>query len=600
MSEIIEDKKLTKERLKVTFNAVFKYLKIYKKQTIWLSILAIISALGNGTIPYISGRLFDSLILPNNTFSFLSFTGPLFVGLLVLWLIIQIITSLSDWKIEMSSLVISNSIWSDYMSRGIGKILLMPISFHKEKNASTIVHQLDISVSGIGFIFSKVLIKLTPKFLSILVSLVVCYSISPKLLLVLIIGLIIFSIIIILGVKPLMKFQGEFWEKVNQVWSDFSSILDNTKTVKHSNTEKYEQERLNKQFFGFLFPAFVKKNSVKVNMGFYEKFIIVFTQFAIFCFSLSLVLNHQMSIGDLLAFNAYTALAFGPLMELGYDWQDVIGATVDIYKGEKIFNAATEDYQPKNYIKLTKLDGNVSFKNVDFYYHEKILVLKNISFDVKSGDVVALVGESGVGKSTMIEILSGYYFPQKGEVTIDNVPIEKMDLNFLRKNIAVVPQEVVLFNDSIKRNVSYGSFDISDSELKSVADKTGISEFIGKLPNKWETLVGERGVKLSVGQKQKVAIARAMLRNPKILVLDEPTSALDASSEKIITDSLEELMKGKTTFIIAHRLSTVKRANKILVFKKGEIIESGTHLELLKIKGGEYKRLYELQIGLHK
>ncbi len=600
MTEEKVDKKLTKERLKVTFNAVFYYLKIYKKETILLSILAVVSALGNGIIPYISGHLFDSLISPNSTFSILNFTGSLFVGLLAIWLIIQIITSLADWKIEMSSLVVSNSIWSDYMSRGISRVLLMPISFHEENNANSLVHQFDMSASGINLIFSRVLIKLTPKILSIIVSLVVCYLISPKLLLILISGLIIFSIVIILGVRPLMKFQGEFWDKMNKVWTDFSGVLENTKTIKNSNTEKYEQDRLNNQFFGFLLPAFIKRSSIRVNMGFYQKFTIIFTQFIIFCFSLSLVLNHQISIGDLLAFNAYTAMAFGPLLELGYEWQDIIGSTVDIYKGEKIFEIPTENYQPKDYIKLDKIDGNISFKNVDFYYHEKTPVLNRISFEVKSGEVVALVGESGVGKSTMIEILSGYYFPKNGEVTIDNTPIEKMDLNFLRRNIAVVPQEVVLFNDSIKKNISYGSFGISDAELKSVADKTGITEFVEKLSNKWETLVGERGVKLSVGQKQKVAIARAMLRNPKILILDEPTSALDASSEKTITDSLEELMKGKTTFIIAHRLSTVKRANKILVFKNGKIIESGTHLQLLKIKNGEYKRLYELQIGLHK
>jgi ABC-type multidrug transport system fused ATPase/permease subunit len=600
MSEEKVDKKLTSERLKITFNAVFRYLKTYKNETILLSVLAIVSALGNGTIPYISGHLFDSLISPNNTFTIFSFTGPLFIGLLALWLVIQIITSLADWKIEISSLVVSNSIWSDYMSRGIGKILLMPISFHKENNSSSLVHQLDMSASGINLIFNGVIIKLTPKFLSIFVSLIICFLISSKLSLILISGLVIFSIVITLGVRPLMKFQGEFWEKLNQVWTDFSGVLENTKTVKHSNTEKYEQERLDKQFFGFLLPSFIKLKAIKVNIGFYQKFIVIFTQFVIFCFSLTLVINHQISIGDLLAFNAYTALAFGPLVELGLEFQDIIGATVDISKGEKIFNTPTENYQPKDYIKLNKIDGNIFFKNVDFHYDKKVPVLKKISFEVKAGEVIALVGESGVGKSTMIEILSGYHFPTSGEVTIDNVPIEKIDLNFLRKNIAVVPQEVILFNDSIKKNVTYGSFNVSEDELKSVADKTGITDFIGKLPEKWETLVGERGVKLSVGQKQKVAIARAMLRNPKILILDEPTSALDAGSEKIITDSLEELMKGKTTFIIAHRLSTVKRANKILVFKNGEIIESGTHLQLLKIKDGEYKRLYELQIGLHK
>ena len=182
---------------------------------------------------------------------------------------------------------------------------------------------------------------------------------------------------------------------------------------------------------------------------------------------------------------------------------------------------------------------------------------------------------------------------------IDGHDIKKVNLRRLRQQIAVVPQEVVLFNDTIKTNVKYGNFNSTDEEIRQASIKAHALDFIEKFPEKWDQKVDERGVKLSVGQKQRVAIARAMLRNPRILVLDEPTSALDAGSEKIITQSLDELMKGKTTFIIAHRLSTVRKADKILVFKEGKIIESGTHQELLLIEGGEYRRLYELQIGLH-
>lgn len=221
-------------------------------------------------------------------------------------------------------------------------------------------------------------------------------------------------------------------------------------------------------------------------------------------------------------------------------------------------------------------------------------VLKDVSFKVE----IALVGESGVGKSTLIELLAGYYFANKGEVIIDGVNIKRIGLKLLCRQIATVPQEVVLFNDTIKHNISYGNFDASDEQVEIASIKAHAYDFIMKFPNKWKQMVGERGVKLSVGQKQRVAIARAILRNPKILILDEPTSALDAGSENIISQSLEELMRGKTTFIIAHRLSTVKKADKILVFQGGTIIESGTHSELIKIKDGEYRRLYELQIGL--
>jgi ATP-binding cassette, subfamily B, multidrug efflux pump len=595
-----ENKKVTKEKLKITFDTIFGYLKIYRKETILLSILTVISALGNGTIPYVTGRFFDSLIKPNDIFYIFSFAIPLFILFLLIWLIIQIITSIVDWKITISSIVINHTIWCDYMSRGIGKILLLPISFHKDNNSSSLVHKLDMSANSIDQIFSETIIKLTPKFLSIFVSLIICYFISPILLLILIIGLIIFSIVMRFSIKPLANFQQEFWKKMMKTWDDFSGILDNTKTVKESNTEKYEQSRLNKIFKEWLLPSFLKRDSVKINLSFYQRFIILFTQFFVFCFSLTLVFKNQMSVGELLAFNAYTALAFGPLIELGYNWQDVVGGIINISEAEKVLETPEEKYQPDGFIKLDKIDGNISFKNVNFHYEKKSPVLKNISFEVKKGEIIALVGESGVGKSTLIDIISGYHFPTSGSVTVDGVPIEKIDLNFLRKHIAIVPQEVVLFNDTIKKNISYGNFNTTEDEILSVAKEIGITDFIEKLPEKWESIVGERGVKLSVGQKQRISIARAVLRKPKILILDEPTSALDAGSEKIITNSLEELMKGKTTFIIAHRLSTIRKADRILVFKNGEIVENDTQEELLKKGEGEYKRLYELHTGLHQ
>lgn len=596
----MEENKITKEKLRTAINTVFGYLKIYKKETAILLLLTIVSALGNGTIPYITGLFFDSIIYPDSKFSLVNSTTPLFAVLLFLWLCAQVITSIVDRKIAVVSLSIRHTIWCGYMAKAIGKILLLPISFHKDNNSSSLLHKLDMSGNSIEKIFSEVIVKLFPKFLSIFVALIVCYFISPILLIILIVGMIIFSIIMSNSIKPLASFQQEYWERMNQVWGDVSGVLENTKSIKQSGAESYEQKRLWELFMGWIFSSFVKKGLVKINLDFYQRFIILLTQFVIFCVSVVLVFNKQISIGDLLAFNAYTAMAFAPLLEIGYNWQVIIGGIVTISEVEKILAIPQEEYIPKDLIKIEKIRGNISFKNVDFYYDQKAPVLKNICFDIKEGDVIALVGESGVGKSTLIDLISGYYFPTAGSIFIDDVPLEKIDLNFLRRNTAIVPQEVVLFNDTIKRNIAYGNFESSENEIKSVADRIGITDFIEKLPNGWESLVGERGVKLSVGQKQRISIARAMLRNPKILILDEPTSALDTSSEKIITSALSELMKGKTTFIVAHRLSTVRKANKILVFKNGEIVESGTHENLLKNEDGEYKRLYELQIGLHE
>ncbi len=271
---------------------------------------------------------------------------------------------------------------------------------------------------------------------------------------------------------------------------------------------------------------------------------------------------------------------------------------MDIARVEKMLDQAPEKYHPENAVILKELRGDIEFKNTSFSYKRGQKVLDNVSFTVRAGEVVALVGESGVGKSTLIELLSGYYFANTGKVLVDGRDIKRLDLNFLRGSIGVVPQEVVLFNDTVKNSIRYGKFGASEEEVLSAAKEAYADDFIEKFPKKYETVVGERGIKLSVGQKQRIAIARAILRDPKILILDEPTSALDSATERSVTESLEKLMQGRTTFIVAHRLSTVRKADKILVLEAGTIKEAGNHDELMQKEGGAYRHLYEMHIGL--
>ncbi len=240
----------------------------------------------------------------------------------------------------------------------------------------------------------------------------------------------------------------------------------------------------------------------------------------------------------------------------------------------------------------------MKFDDVCFSYENNVAVLRGLSFHVVPGETVAFVGKSGVGKSTTIDLISGYYFPQKGGVFVDGRNTREFDLTCLRKNIAIVPQEPVLFNDTILMNIKYGKLEVTNEEVIGAAQKAHIHEFIEQLPEKYNQLVGERGIKLSVGQKQRIAIARAILKNPAILILDEPTSALDAETEMLITTSLELLMKNRTTFIIAHRLSTVRRADRIFVFDQGKIVQEGKHSDLIKEEKGIYRQLYDYQIGL--
>jgi subfamily B ATP-binding cassette protein MsbA len=278
---------------------------------------------------------------------------------------------------------------------------------------------------------------------------------------------------------------------------------------------------------------------------------------------------------------------------LGGQYKNFQEGIVTIARAHKIFREVPEKYDDPSAVEIIDCRGQIKFKQVVFSY-EKQKVLDGISFNVEAGQMVAIVGKSGEGKSTLVDLLSRYIIPNKGAILLDGTDIRKFRLRSLRRQIAIVPQETVLFNDTIKNNIGYSKLDATDEEIMRAAEIAHCHEFIEKFPKKYAQIVGEKGVKLSVGQKQRVAIARAVLRDPKILILDEATSALDSESEKFVQEALGEIMKNRTTFVIAHRLSTIRKADLILVLESGKIVESGDHQELIN-HGGIYKKLSELQ-----
>ncbi len=590
---------ITKKGLKQGFSVLMRYLKKYRKETITLSILGIVSAIGNGIVPFVMGRFFDAIIKPD-TFTLWGYVLPLFIWLLILWGITQLISYLMDWQINIKSESFSNAIWLDYWAHGTAHLLELPMAFHKAKKIGEVGEKIRSAAFSLETVIGRIVIDLAPQFLSIIIALSVGFYIKPVLALSLIVGIVIYSFILYRSVGPIAEIQREYHGKLFQVFGESYDLVGNTQTVKQATAEVYEATRMMDLLKGSVLGLWVRMTKIWSNLTLAQRIIILGTQVFIFIASVSYISRGEMTIGDLLAFNAYATMVFGPFVVVGRNWQTIQNGIVQLEEAEAILEEPVEKYHPSGKAEHHDIRGDISFDNVSFYYDEKTPVLKNISFKAKAGDVVALVGESGVGKSTLIDLISGYHFPKDGKVHMDGIDIKDIDLVSLRSQIGIVPQEVVLFNDTILHNIRYGSFKATEEQAKEAARKAHAYDFIEKFPDQWEQMVGERGVKLSVGQKQRVAIARAILRNPKILVLDEPTSALDAGSERIITESLETLMKGKTTFIIAHRLSTVRKADNILVFKSGQITESGTHDELVKKEGGEYRRLYELQIGLHE
>ena len=316
----------------------------------------------------------------------------------------------------------------------------------------------------------------------------------------------------------------------------------------------------------------------------------------------ALLSSGELVAGDLFSFVIYSAFVGGTIGGLASVYasiQKFIGATEDLFG---IFNEKEEDIQDVSKLaEKEELSGAISFNDLSFAYPSRpeTMVLKNISVTIKANQMVALVGASGAGKSTIASLILRLHDPVSGAILFDQKDNRSISLSVLRSQIALVPQDIFLFGGTIRENIAYGKPSGTDEEILEAARKANALEFIDRFPEKFETVVGERGTQLSGGQRQRIAIARAVLKDPKILILDEATSSLDSESERLVQDALEKLMKGRTSVVIAHRLSTVRKADRILVLDQGKLVEQGTHEELLQVNEGIYRNLSDLQFNLN-
>ncbi|HHY83650.1 MAG TPA: ABC transporter ATP-binding protein [Clostridiales bacterium] len=307
-----------------------------------------------------------------------------------------------------------------------------------------------------------------------------------------------------------------------------------------------------------------------------------------------LALAHQLALEDLVAFLLYLSSFYTPITALGRINEGLQHA---LASAERVLDVLSQDLEVKdapNAITLEHAKGNIRFQDVNFYYVEGIPVLKDISFNVNAGETVALVGPTGVGKTTIANLIPRFYDPQSGDIFLDGINIKNITQASLRKQISIVSQDVFLFNGTIKENILYGKEDATDEEVINAAKLANAHEFILELANGYDTKVGERGVKLSGGQKQRISIARAILKDAPILILDEATSSVDTQTEMLIQEALNKLKKNRTTIVIAHRISTIREADRIIVIKEGEIVEEGRHDELIRL-GGLYSQLCKAQ-----
>ncbi len=306
------------------------------------------------------------------------------------------------------------------------------------------------------------------------------------------------------------------------------------------------------------------------------------------------VVTGALTIGELVMINAYMIQLFLPLNFLGFVYREIRRALTDLENMLGLLNKKPQVTQRPHAQHLCVSKGNIAFNNVSFSYDANRPILSNISFKVKAGSKVAVVGASGAGKSSLARLLYRFYDISAGSITIDNQAIDSVTLDSLRKAIAIVPQDTVLFNTSIRENIAYGRPTASDSEIDKAIEMAHLKDFISTLAQGDKTLVGERGLKVSGGEKQRIAIARAILKQSPILIFDEATSALDSHAEQAILKAMRDVTQNHTSIVIAHRLSTIVDADNILVFKKGELVEQGTHSALL-LQNGQYAQMWQLQ-----
>jgi ATP-binding cassette subfamily B protein len=369
--------------------------------------------------------------------------------------------------------------------------------------------------------------------------------------------------------------------------------LINYETVKYFGNEAFESKRYNKSMAAWQEAAIRSQKSLTLlNTG--QSAIIAIAVTLVLWRATAGVLDGSMTLGDLVLVNAFMIQLYIPLNFLGVIYREIKQSLADI---ERMFGLMDENLEVKDKPGAPDLKvngGAIEFRNVNFAYDERRMVLKNMSFTVPAGHTVAVVGHSGAGKSTLSRLLYRFYEVTDGAILIDGQDIRDVAQISLRKNIGIVPQDTVLFNDTIAYNIAYGRPDATQAEIEAAAKAAHIHEFIVNQPDGYKTQVGERGLKLSGGEKQRVAIARTILKNPAILIFDEATSALDSKSERAIQQELQTLSRNRTTLIIAHRLSTVVHAHQILVISQGEVIESGSHESLLD-KNGEYARMWLIQ-----
>ena len=594
MDEADKKVKLSKENWKEAI-ALFRFIKPYRVYFAGGLIFIVLSSLTTLSFPYFLKRLIDSA----NAMS----RGEMVISpnIIALWMlgILLLQMAFSYGRVYFFSYAGENAL-ADLRKEVYNKMVQLPMDFFAQRRVGELSSRLSADLAQIQDALTLMLAEILRGLLTLIIGIGLIFYISPKLTLVMLSVIPVIVLIAVFYGKRIRKLSRDAQDKLADSNTVVQETLQGISNVKAFSNEWFEIDR---------YKASLKKVvDLAVRNGKVRGLFVSFMLFSLFgtiifvvWFGVGLMQKGQLSFGDLTAFVIYTSFVGGSMAgfaDLYSQLQKTLGATQRVRELMKEPGESVSIFrEPLN--EEFKLTGRVSFKNVNFSYpsRREMQVLKNLNMEAMPGEQVALVGPSGAGKSTVVSILLQFYQPDSGVVLYDGKDGREIPLSQLRQQMAFVPQDVMLFGGTIRENIAYGEPDASDEKIMEAARKAYAHDFITGFPEGYQTVVGERGIKLSGGQRQRIAIARAILKDPVILILDEATSSLDSASEIQVQDALENLMKNRTSFVIAHRLSTVRNADKIYVLDKGHVVESGTHHELIDIPEGLYKSLSKLQFA---
>ena len=564
---------------------ILSYIKPYMHRLIFAMFCTIMAAAGNLYIPWIIKDMIDEVLADKN--------GTMLNWIAASIIAIFVVRGLFWYGQNYLMSYVGQSVIIDIRAAVFKKLQRLSVSFYDKNKTGTIMSYVTNDVNALQSAMVENTIEMITEGFILIGSVVAMIYLDWR--------LTLFTVCTFPVVLWFMEFFGKKIRKtggrIQECTADITSVLQESvasaRVIKSFVREDYEVDRFDVENRAN-FRANMKNAQLMATLTPVVELVAAIGVTMIIWYGGNNVISGTITAGSLVAFLTYAVNISNPIKRLTRVIGNIQKALAAAQRVFMIIDMPEEIAESRDAKQLPEVSGKVEFQNVSFAYDDKGNVITDLSFSVKPGEVIAIVGPSGAGKSTIANLLPRFYDVNKGDIKIDGHSVREVTLDSLREQVGIVPQETMLFNGSVYNNILYGRLDATKEEIEAAAKAANAHDFIMQLTDGYETKLGDRGVNLSGGQRQRIAIARAILKNPRILILDEATSALDTESERVVQEALDRLMVGRTSFVIAHRLSTVKNADKILVLEKGNLVESGTHDELLALDG-LYAHLYKIQ-----